>query len=227
MQIYFVSTQPDVCQELAKGLRKKGHNCLLFNDLGEIFDALSNVKTPPDLLVYDYYLFNHDIYNIYDDNKANNFYTPLIFYNDPCPIFPELAENWMKLIKMTTTKNFTIKEEEYMPVFKALEKNVNALIRPERTDSKKNTVFYRRILIIKDETKMRASLFCLLETFCLKENTELTLKQIQAIYKKNNKIIKEESLKVELSQLRNYLKRSTSVQAEIIKRNDKYKLVFI
>lgn len=85
MRVYIFSlTQNlDRARKIQEFLNLKGHSAKLFDSDSHFFNFIYKKEKIPDFVVYDYLLFNHSIFNIYNFMKSENCLVPLVFFNDP------------------------------------------------------------------------------------------------------------------------------------------------
>lgn len=101
MIIYIYLTQIDIGQIICDQLSSLNNLCFLFSNSDDLFDTLENQKKMPDLLILDYLLFNHDLFNVYIDLKEKDLNFPVIFYNDPCITKSTRLKHWLSVIELT------------------------------------------------------------------------------------------------------------------------------
>lgn len=97
MRVYIFSlTQNlDRARKIQEFLNLKGHSAKLFDSDSQFFNFIYKKEKIPDFIVYDYLLFNHNIFNIYNFMKSENCLVPLVFFNDPT-IHLESTEFFLK-----------------------------------------------------------------------------------------------------------------------------------
>ncbi len=85
MRVYIFSLQQnlDFARKIYDFLNLKGHSAKLFDSDSQFFNFVYKKEEIPDFVVYDYFLFNHNIFNIYNFMKGENCLVPLVFFNDP------------------------------------------------------------------------------------------------------------------------------------------------
>ena len=70
MTIYFASQEPEICHIFSKEFPE--HSCFIFTSFASLMDMIKKLSIMPDLLVLDYLLYNHDIFDIFKEmNKKN------------------------------------------------------------------------------------------------------------------------------------------------------------
>lgn len=82
---------------LVKGaLEKEGHLVRLFSDREDLFTTIyEDYQNSVELVIMDYYIFDHDYFNPFDEFISRSYNLPLIYYNDPYPQPHNLAEYWL------------------------------------------------------------------------------------------------------------------------------------
>lgn len=222
MTIFLVSTQPEICHIIAKKFPQ--HSCFVFSSLPRFTQMLDDLNRMPDLVIMDYLTFNHDIYNVYGEMKRHKVYIPLIFYNDPCLTLPTRSLHWKNQIEYEKPHGaeYTV-TEELMEIFKTVEQMVES---PELSpyialmqkplplpDSIKNFDDYTKLLDIRTEEKLdyikqelTAHQYFLFDVLFSKKGSYLSLNEITAKYKENQKSMTEKSLEVIISRLKTKLK---------------------
>ena len=100
MDIYFLTTQYDLCLQLATELEAEGQNCRVFCD-SEEFYARVLVSGPQkiDVLAIDFktlgeFPFFQNPFNPYTFLQNHNCVIPVVFYNDPFPEPDDMAFYW-------------------------------------------------------------------------------------------------------------------------------------
>ncbi len=206
--------------------------------------ALRNQKKLPDLLILDYKLYNHDIFNLYTYLEETEMIVPLIFYNDPCLICSKRAAHWERMLELTLTKYIPKDFSHYRPVLEALEELIEAdefrpyitLIQPAKEiplsfvkDS--YTLQYLKenkddcIYQFQERSKIPNNLFYLLKLLQKNKELELSFKDIIEMYAKDGKSITEESLRVLMSKLRKYIRSDKECNFLIYHDNDRYRFI--
>ncbi|MCQ2586740.1 MAG: hypothetical protein MJ174_01400 [Treponema sp.] len=242
MLIYFITSQPDICQIFQKNLPK--HHCFIYTTLEPIYDLIKNKNAIPDLIIADYIMNNHSIFNVYEFMNERKLHIPFIYYNDPVISFPDRVMFWKYILEVNDPYNTELDVEKFHDVFTTImelvespdlkpyikllqdpkplpkAKLINYLYRDYTLSSLGDKLYkYRRIPGMTD------GLFFLLQMFYQNIGFVLSLEQLQDEYLKNGKEIKIPSLKVELSRLRTVLKKSNDSRIDIIKRQNGYELI--
>lgn len=242
MIIYFITTQPEICQILQHNLKE--HTCFIFSELSPVIDLIEKKGARPDLIAADYMITNHSVFNIYDQMDKYNLHIPLIFYNDPIVITRNRPIHWKTLIKMSDPCNKELDLEKYSPVFETIARLIESpelnpyiyMMQQPKPLPKHMLINYlyndfqiasleSRLYAARKFKKMTDGLFFLLELLYKLQDKPSTLEAIQQEYKLNRKHIKLESLKVELSRLKSILKNNPDSRFTIIKRLEGFQLV--
>ncbi|MCQ2592564.1 MAG: helix-turn-helix domain-containing protein [Treponema sp.] len=242
MVIYLISPITEICHIMAKALFE--HRCYVFSGYSEAYATIADLKMPPDLLVLDYTLFNHEIFHIIEYMDAIRYRIPLIFFNDPCPIASSRADHWEQVIKMTYDYKEEQKPEVYHKVYEIIESVVeNPELRPyiplmqkfkplpkhlyvtKMYEDSSIKASYYSLINFKNKSKMSNGIFFLMELFYRNSDKAITLEELQKQYEDNRHFITIESLKVQISRLRTFLKNHSNNQYAILTRKDGYQLV--
>jgi hypothetical protein len=85
MKVAFLTREPDVCELIASRLPAGDCTCTVSDNSLLFYDELIHKKMEVDLLVCDFKMFQHEVFNIFDFLKEKKMSIPLIFYNDPFP----------------------------------------------------------------------------------------------------------------------------------------------
>ncbi|MCR4953578.1 MAG: hypothetical protein K6A43_05830 [Treponema sp.] len=237
MIIIFYTTQPEICHIIAEKLPQ--HSCYIFTRQDLVYNAVSNMINPPDLLVLDYLVYNHNQFNVYDFMFANKRPIPLIFYNDPCIIAPTRTQYWLHFLESFYPDNMDFSSEELKNALKVIESTIESNeLRPYIKLMQQPTPIpeYMRhssyfghvietnspniIYEFKAESNMPNNLFYLLQIlFEYKDNT-ITFEDLQNRYSKHYRKISTASLKVHISQLRTLIKKYEKYNFVIINKLD-------
>lgn len=87
MRVYVFSLPKNLARakKIHDFLELKGHSAKLFDSDSRFFNCVYKKEDLPDFIVYDYFLFNHNLFNIYTFMKGECCLIPLLFFNDPTP----------------------------------------------------------------------------------------------------------------------------------------------
>lgn len=237
MRLYIFSTQAEINAILHDHFTEKGYLCITFSGLEEFFNSIEHNVSPPELMILDYVVYNHDIFNIYNYLEKKKCYFPCIFYNDPCLTRSSRLSHWKAQINLLQNKTDKIKIDRIEPILKDLQNIIeNKVISPsiklmqlpkplpKEFIKPKITLDYIQeqeddgIEAFRIRNNLSNSLYYLLNILYQNQNLKLTIKDIQNLYKSDNKEISESSLYVMLSKLRGIVR--TDKQAKFIIRKE-------
>ena len=122
MRLFIFSTQPEISQILHDHFSSLGYLCITFNSMEEFFTSLDKKAIPPELMILDYMLFNHELFNIYTYLEEKDCIYPTIFYNDPCLTRSNHREHWKSQIEIIQNKNGKMDIKKLEPLLADLEK---------------------------------------------------------------------------------------------------------
>lgn len=244
MKIFIYSLKREISQIICDHLTDKGNLCYSFITQSDLTSAIRNQKTLPDLLILDYLLFNHDIFNIYTYLEDTEIKFPTIFYNDPCLIRSSRSAHWLAMTELTQLKFEEQDFSHYKPVFDDLEELIESdelrpyipLLQPAQElplSLVKDDFTLRYLRENKDDciydfqkrTNIPNNLFYLLQLFQKNKEVELSFADIIKLYAKDGKSISQESLKVHLSKLRKYIKNDEHCTFLIVHDNERYRFI--
>ncbi len=113
--IYSLPENLETAQKIKTKLELSGYESKLFDSDAKLFCAVLDDDNVPDFIVYDYFLYNHHVFNIYDFLKSEKLYIPVIFFNEPTPHAESTAFFWKNLLKIIY-HDPKIQVEEFEPV---------------------------------------------------------------------------------------------------------------
>lgn len=113
--IYSLPENLETAQKIKTKLELSGYESKLFDSDAKLFCAVLEDDNVPDFIVYDYFLYNHHVFNIYDFLKSEKLYIPVIFFNEPTPHAESTAFFWKNLLKIIY-HDPKIQVEEFEPV---------------------------------------------------------------------------------------------------------------
>lgn len=244
MRVFIYSRQHEIAQIICDHLISKGNLCFAFASPSELSMAVRNQKKLPDLLILDYTIYNHDIFNLYSYMDEVNLKFPVIFYNDPCLIRSNRADHWKAILELTQTKYLTKDFSNYEPVLKALAELIDSeelfpyitLLQPAKPvplsfvkdlytlqylKENKDDCIYQ----FQERNHIPKNIFYLLQLLQKNKEISLTLKDLADFYKKDGKDITIESLRVIMSRLRNYIRNDKDCNFLIYHDQDRFKFV--
>ena len=244
MKIFIYSPQMEISQIISDHLQEKENLCFVFENFSEVTCEVMNQKKPPDLLILDYLSFNHDLFNIYEFFSKKNLFLPVIFYNDPCLTRSTRTAHWLAQIDALLCKSITKDFSKYEPLFLYLEELIESdefrpyisLLQPAKDlppdlIKDKYTLQYLKensddcIFSFKERTNIPQNIFYLLKLMQKNKDMQLSIKDIQDLYKDNGKEITETSIKVLLSKLRKYIRDDHECNFLIYHEKDRYRFI--
>lgn len=226
MTVYLFSQSYEIGQIINDHLISNKYSCFLFPQKEAITTEIKNRKTPPDLLILDYTMYNHDFFNIFKYLNQIKIELPVIFFNDPCITASTRTKHWLSQLKRLTYKEpgkqFTDEKlSEYEKLFSKIEEIVELeelapyielmqKTKPLPDYLKKHflSIEYIKandsdyIYDFKKKINLSGSLFFLLQILEQNKNIPMTLEEILEYYKKEGKKMTTNSLKVLISKLR-------------------------
>lgn len=242
MVILILTSQPEIGHLFEEVLPK--HTCLIFDSLEKFYSVVRILKEKPELIVCDYMMFNHLLFNIYDFLNTHFQQTPLIFYNDPQPLFDDLVYNWKQILTMTKKEYVKYDWDILIPIFEKIRdviENPNisqyiylmqkpesipnsfsysSLFQPNNLKSLINTLNYEA-----KKAKMPENLINL-SILLLQNNDEgISTEELWKQYSKNYSEITYNSFKTKMSLLKNFLKEH-QLNFTIVKIDDKFKMIY-
>lgn len=244
MLIFFISFQPEICHIIADSI--ENHKCYVFGGFDSAISAMKNLKKLPDLLVFDYTMHNHQVFNIDEFMENCNHQLPYIYYNDPCIIAENRPDHWDFIVKNSEGYDKNIPLTEYRYVFGKIadvienpdiSQYIPLMQKPKplpekfyitkmyREDSMKNA--YHNLISFKVHSKLPENLFFLLELFYNSPDKPLSLEELQKLHLEDNRSISTKSLVIQISKLRRYMYDFPEFNYTIIKRKDGYLLLYI
>lgn len=235
----------ELAEILTQKIESTGQNCFKFNSQESLVEFLASVKYLPDLLILDYTTINHNLFNIYTELQSIDKLFPIIFYNDPCLVSKDRTKHWKTIIDFFIQKKEDSFEEDYITVFSIIKKVIESpSIRPyiplmqqplqfPEELSLRNKIFDKiskqnddSITLLKKRIKIPDNLFYLLKVLYENKEKGLTLEEIIECYKKDDKSLTINSLRVFISKLKKLLSEDSESQYLLLKVNNKYKIEF-
>lgn len=252
MRVYIFTRQMEIGYILAEELHKLGHFSLVFSDTESMFLAMKNTIEQPHLIAADYTLFNHENFNFGKTLEKENFLTPVIYYNEPCPTRGSRCLSWLGTIKEKMTicqqdsKKLDFYEknlEEYKKLFEAIVQLVESdelsqyiplmqkpKVLPE--DFKKSFLqrlkedsFDSLLFTFRKRTNLPHNLFNLLLILNENRNNNLSALELSEIYSERHSHISETSIKVLISKLKHYIEEDPECIFYIVRNKYGYKLI--
>lgn len=242
MLIFFLTDQSEICHIISDRLAE--HSCHVFTDINKIYDAILNLHNPPDLLVVDYSMFNHEIFSISEYMDQVHYHIPIIYYNDPCLIAGNRPDHWKHLLFLQNDLLESKNQDEYYDVFVKITEVVEdpdisqyiplmqkPKMLPEKfyvTKMYKDTVLkdaQRRLMEFKTKTNMPDNLFFLMELLYIYLDKTVSAEELRDEYSQKIRPITIQSITVQLSKLKKILKDYPEANYTIIKRKTGYQLI--
>lgn len=118
MNIYFLSDQINICHIFAEQLSE--HQSFVFASSELFFKSITSSQDYPDLLIFDYWLYNHDTFNLFDYMNDLNVNIPHIYFNDPCPLFNNRELHWNYIMANFYGFQYEKNKNEYCSLFSKL-----------------------------------------------------------------------------------------------------------
>ena len=244
MRLFIYSTQPEINSILHDHFSSKGFLCITFSGLEEFFTSLEHPTVPPELMILDYVIYNHDIFNIYTYLESKKLNYPCIFYNDPCLTRTSRKSHWKAQINLIQNKNNQIDISKLEPVFDDLQSLIeNKQIAPSIKLMQKTTPLPKEFVnpkltleyikemeedgveTFRKRNNLQNSLYYLLKLLQKHQNLQLTVSDIKKLYEKDMKEISESSLYVMLSKLRGIVRKDRQKRFIIRKEGEYYKFI--
>lgn len=242
MNVYLCTTQPDIFRFLANRIEKLGHSCVIFSDYTNLKNTLVRSQYLPDLVLVDYMVENHILTsNPYEKLDETKTYLPLIYYNDPCIAKGARVSVWKDIIQNFCNKEY-IPEGKFVPddnIIEEVLKTVSDFVESEQfspyihlmtppppfpevfsTDFlyekiTYNKNHYKSIKDFKIKTKLPDNLFILLQIFYDRKNENISLQELKEYYQERKGSITEDSLKVQISKIKSYIKKNPEYNYKI------------
>lgn len=240
MNIYFLSDQINICHIFAEQLSE--HQSFVFASSELFFKSITSSQDYPDLLIFDYWLYNHDTFNLFDYMNDLNVNIPHIYFNDPCPLFNNRELHWNYIMANFYGFQYEKNKNEYCSLFSKLYNLVEkSEITPYLELIQDRTIFpnvrtYQdlenlsktkiKFYSIKKINGMTDCYFELLEIF-YKKNCILSYEELLNEYTNTGHQMTLASIKVILCKIRKLLDNNPEFSFLIIKRANGYELIHI
>lgn len=244
MRLYIFSTQPEINAIFHDHFTSKGFLCIVFSSLEDFLTSIDRSSAPPDLMILDYVIFNHDIFNIYAYLEKRKTNCPCIFYNDPCLTRKSRKSHWKSQINIIQNKDRAINVDRLDPVFddlqalvenETLSQSIKLMAMPKPFPKElvnpKITLEYIRqqqdcgTEDFRKRSNLPDSLFYLLKILQRNKDLRMTIKDIQKCYEEDKKQISERSLYVMLSKLRGIIRDDKQAKFIIRKDGEYYRFI--
>lgn len=238
MRVYIFSLPQnlDFARKIHDFLNLKGHSAKLFDSDSQFFNFVYKKEEIPDFVVYDYFLFNHNIFNIYNFMKGENCLVPLVFFNDPTIHFEPTKFFFRKLLnfihaecKLDWEKYEQIVSETAEIVdLEKTEQNIPC----QKTDISKNTQKTEEIVqISKKETpelqilqKLSGLNLAVFKKLLNNLNNCVPLEELKNS-DELNRTLQDATVFCTISKIRKIMKTEGETSFEIIKNPDGYTMI--
>lgn len=248
MTIAFLTKQYEVCQRIAERMKLPELNCMIFRTLSDMHQYFSTKKKFPDMMIFDYMMYNHDFVNPYEEMKNMNMNHPLIFYNDPYPDNSSRAAFWEYQI-MRTNPGCTI--QNYRKYLSALERAVQApdifpyisLIQPpkpfpdpaEESGDVKNVTpctaddgnGKKMLYSLRKKHCIPKSVFSVLEILYNNMEYPISMEDLLDLLSSQGKSRSRNSINICLSKLRAILKSEDEYNMDLVTDHNGYRLILL
>lgn len=231
MKIVFLTKEPAVCKQIASRLPSSEYVYSISCDILLFYDKILRQHMQFDLIVCDFRLFNHDVFNIYEFLSEKKVPMPVIYYNDPYPEKKDRVLYWMS----QNEEEYARYDFDYLrPTFERLcdiieDPSVHPYISllqpplPVSAEDFPDGVEYRAIdlPLLRRRNNLTPALFRLLECMYKRRNEELSVKEIErmmwgsSLLRRNRS--RRSSVYSYISRLRKSLVNDKLVKIEIVR----------
>lgn len=237
MRVYIFSLPQNLylARKIHDFLNLKGHSVKLFDSDSQFFNFVYKKEEIPDFVVYDYFLFNHNIFNIYNFMKGENCLVPLVFFNDPTLHLETTKFFFKKLLNFIHAEN-KIEWEKYGQIIS----ETAEIIDLEKTGQNISCQKELSRKTQKTEEKIRISEKETPETQILQRLSGLNLAVFKKLFSNLNNCVPLKELKISdelnrtlqdatvfctISKIRKTIKTAGENSFEIIKNPDGYTMI--
>ncbi len=248
MTIAFLTKQYEVCRRIAERMNLPELSCMIFSTLSDMHEYFSKKKKFPDMMIFDYMMYNHDFVNPYEEMKNMNMNHPLIFYNDPYPDDSSRADFWEYQI-MRTNPGCII--QDYRKYLSALERAVQApdifpyisLIQPPKPlpDTEEESPRVKTVTPdIPDDGNGKKMLYTLRKKHCIPKSVfsvleilynnmgyPTSIEGLMELLSSPGKSRSRNSINICLSKLRAILKSEDEYNMDLVTDQDGYRLILL
>ncbi|MBQ9239478.1 MAG: hypothetical protein IJ191_09260 [Treponema sp.] len=239
MVIFFYIPESYIARVLTAACEENGNICTVFPDLNALCTAFTNMIEKPDLVVLDYRLFNHAVFNPYRYLQTFNHMTPLIFYNDPFPEPQRRARHWECTLQTLYFDSF--KPESYRSVFSTIAQTVESeqllpyipLLQPARTvpstpivvPAAPESTIRKTPEQVKTTCKLHDTAYTLLQIFYTLRDKACSVSAFKHELEKTRRPLSIKTIYAHIARLRAQLTAHPELHMNIINTTDGYRLL--
>lgn len=236
MTMYFYTAHRNASGKIAKALEIEGHACSIYTNFDNFYNAVLNMKSYPDLLLFDHSGYDCSIFNIYRYMRDIRCLIPLIVYNTPFPHGRDSRlKHWIMTLNLYYGYTGTLDVDAYLPVLKTIAETVEAY---ETKPAAPGTCSLRGSNVAKGKAgmlpqsgsaliaykqKLPASLFSVFEILYKNRAAAISIPELQILLQKRGVHTKQGTIYSHISRLRTYLMKETS-EMYILKVKNGYRL---
>lgn len=224
MRVYFFSLPQnlDLARKLQDKMNLTGYETKLFDNDSQFFERIMNKSDLPDLIVYDYLFFNHNIFNIYDYMKMKGTIIPLVFFNEPTLHYESSHFFWKNVMDLIYTKKY-FQWEKYSAPLKIL----SDIIDENRNSTSSETKPFTSEITIKEKfiTELKGNNLILFNVLNENINKTVQMEELRSLLKKNDLPCKETTIFCLISRLRKTMEKNNCHNFEILKNQSGYMMV--
>lgn len=241
MTIFICIPQHYIAEAVASLCIRNEHSCAIFQTATDIHEAIKGMTKKPDLIILDYLLFDHNLFNAYDYMKSKKYFIPIIFYNDPFPDMGERAVFWECTLQLIYGKNFHA--ELYSAIFQKIETLVESdnlrhyiplLQPPQNTPDIKGTddesatkTSALEISALQAKLSLNGTFFMLLSILYENKDSTISAHEISEKLTKKGCPVKKRTVYSLVMRLREKLNAQKDIDANIITVSGGYKLILL
>lgn len=239
MRIFLVIPHHFIAGVIAASCEHDGNTCIIISSLTDFFKMLKTVNEEADLIVFDYLIFNHDIFNIYRYLKKHNHRVPVIFYNDPFAESGTRHIYWEEMLYTFQADFF--QAQRYRKIFKLIASTVESeylrqyipLLQQPHPEPTLQFEISKKPASLKPHEywgkylQISGTLLMLFEVLYKNRNTTINAAAIRAKMTKSGMPIKTATIYALIKRLREKLTASEKIQADIITTIGGYRLLLV
>ena len=235
MTLYFYTGHRSSCEKIVKALENEGHTCNIYTNCDNFYKTVLNMKTYPDLLLFDHLSYDGNIFNIYRYIREVRCLIPLIAYNVPFPRGCDARlKHWIMTLNLYYGHIPAFNAAAYLPVLKTIAQAVEAYetkpsaplaCTPRRSNAEERTKTLRQksSALIAYKQKLPASLFSVFEILYDNRTAAISIPELQIRLQKRGVHTKQGTIYSHISRLRTYLMKEIS-EMYILKVKNVYRL---